>query len=116
MRVLCTKILLISRRSNMRVATWAATPVALQELQIELLVALGECHGAEVRVLRGEAVVGRKGRGANNRGGRVGLRAFTTSCFLPCCLLQGAQVGQGLQIGLLVALGECHAAEARVFR
>ena len=32
------------------------------------------------------------------------------------CLLPGLQEGQGLQIGLLVALGECHGAEVRVSR
>ena len=32
------------------------------------------------------------------------------------CLLPGPQEGQGLQIGLLVALGECHGAEVRVSR
>ena len=35
---------------------------------------------------------------------------------LLCCLLQGPQVGQGLRVGLLVALGECHGAEVRVLR
>ena len=35
---------------------------------------------------------------------------------LLCCLLQGPQEGQGLPIGLLVALGECHGAEVRVSR
>ena len=33
---------------------------------------------------------------------------------LLCCLLQGLQEGQGLRIGLLVALGGCHGAEVRV--
>ena len=32
------------------------------------------------------------------------------------CLLPVLQEGQGLQIGLLVALGECHGAEVRVSR
>ena len=32
------------------------------------------------------------------------------------CLLQGLQKGQGLRIGLLAALGECHGAEVRVLR
>jgi len=44
----------------------------------------------------------------------VNLRAFTASCPLLCCFLQGPQKGQVLRIGLLVALGsagECHGAE-----
>ena len=32
---------------------------------------------------------------------------------LLCCLLQGLQEGQGLRIGMLVALGECHGAEVK---
>ena len=34
--------------------------------------------------------------------GDMGPHAFTASCFLLCCLLQGLQEGQGLQIDLLV--------------
>ena len=48
--------------------------------------------------------------------GGMGPHAFTASCFLLCCLMQGLQNEQGLRIGLLVALGECHEAEVRVLR
>ena len=48
--------------------------------------------------------------------GGMGPRAFSASCFLLWCLLQGPQVWQGLRIGLLVARGECHGAEVRVLR
>ena len=43
-------------------------------------------------------------------------RAFTASCSFLWCLLPVLQEEQGLQIGLLVALGERHGAEVRVSR
>ena len=46
----------------------------------------------------------------------MGPRALNASCFLLWCLLPGLHEVQGLQIGLLVALGERHGAEVRVSR
>ena len=48
--------------------------------------------------------------------GGVDLRAFTASCFLLCCLLQGPQEEKMLPFGLPVALGERHGTEVRVLR
>ena len=48
--------------------------------------------------------------------GGVGPRAFTASCSFALLSFARASEGQGLQIGLLVALGECHWAEVRVSR
>ena len=90
-------------------------PQVGQELRIELPVALGERHGAEVRVLR---CGGRGAWGAWCQWPR-GAWVFVPSAhhvLLLCCLLQGPQAGKELQIGLLVAPGECHGAEMRVLR
>ena len=65
---------------------------------------------------RGEASVVRGGRGANGRGGAWVLVPSPHHVLSLCCLLQGPQVEQGLLVGLLVALGECHGAEVRVLR
>jgi hypothetical protein len=65
---------------------------------------------------RGEAGVVRGGRGANGRGGHGSLVPSPHHFLLLWCLLLGLQEGQGLQIGLLVALGGCHGAEVRVSR
>ena len=49
----------------------------------------------------------------------MGPRAFAASCafaLVSFARASGVQEGQGLQIGLLVALGECHGAEVRVLR
>ena len=46
----------------------------------------------------------------------MGPRASPHHVLLLCCLFPGLQEGQGLQIGLLVALGGCHGAEVRVSR
>ena len=67
---------------------------------------LGSAMGPRCACRR-EAGVGRGGRGVNGRGPPHHVISL-------CCLLQGLQEGQGLRIGLLVALGECHGAEVRV--
>ena len=90
-------------------------PQVWQGLWIGLLVALGERHGAEVRVLR---CGGCWAWGAWCQWPR-GAWVFVPSAhhvLLLCCLLQGPQAGKELQIGLLVAPGECHGAEMRVLR
>ena len=46
----------------------------------------------------------------------VDLLAFTTSCFVLCCLLQEPQEGKRLPFRLPAALGGCHGAEVRVSR
>ena len=49
--------------------------------------------------------------------GASGGAAQSASIFIFIyCPLQGHQEGQGLRIGLLAALGECHGAEVRVLR
>ena len=48
--------------------------------------------------------------------GGMGLHAFTASLFLLWCLLPVLLEGQGLRIGLPVALGGYHGAEVRVLR
>ena len=65
---------------------------------------------------RGEAGVGRGGRGANGRGGRESSCLHRIMSFCSAVFCQGLGRGQGLRIGLLVALGECHGAEVRVSR
>ena len=65
---------------------------------------------------QGEAGVVRGGRGANGRGGHGSLVPSPHHVLLLWRLLLGLQEGQGLQIGLLVALGERHGAEVRVSR
>ena len=90
-------------------------PQVWQGLWIGLLVALGERHGAEVRVLR---CGGCWALGAWCQWPR-GAWIFVPSphhVLLLCCLLPGLQKRKGLRIGLLAALGECHGAEVRVLR
>ena len=88
-------------------------PQVGQGLRIGLLVALGECHGAEVRVLRCGGC-GAWGAWCQWPRGAWIVVPSPHRVLLLCCLLQGPQVGQELRIGLLVALGECHGAEVRV--
>ena len=80
-----------------------------------LLVALGERYGAEVRVLRCVRVLGVGAWCQWPRGAWIILPS-PHHVLLLCCLLQGPQVGQELQIELLFALGECHGAEVRMLR
>ena len=48
--------------------------------------------------------------------GGMGPRGFAASCSFALVSFSGPQEVQGLKIGLLVALGECHWAEVRVSR
>ena len=65
---------------------------------------------------RGEAGVGRGGRGAYSLGGRGSSCLHRIKFFRPVVFCKGFKRGQGLRIGLPVALGECHGAEMRLSR
>ena len=70
-------------------------------------------RGARVELWR---VLGVGGVVPMAAGGRGSSCLHRIKFFCPVVFCKGINRGQGLRIGLLVALGECHGAEVRVLR